>query len=360
MKTYARTYWFTWGFLVVAAALTGVASMKDAFFGGLFAALLSAALTKAYVRGGPRYAPLFGAAAGTLWVVAMLYRIRWMGSPEDFEVARWTLGTDISVHAAGFAGAALMTALLARHDFPKALGGGLLLAAAMTVVPYGVIGWIDHRVAGPVELVLMVSADVPADEGPVRRPGAVRAELTAAEIAFLKERMLVVEGPGGHEAVDEQGRRYWPLWRRKLIYPGNPGGPVRTLLVVLPPGLNAAQTWDVPVHQEPEGLAVATLGAQKAVRFSGGPASRSVRLELTLSVKSKDAEVTYQNLQAEVFRTSPVGDLYADIRTQGLPAAFPVSLTDPKKPAKGDDKAKPRRPSFGDAPAAKQPVRSSN
>ena len=41
MKTYARTYWFTWAFLVVAAALTGVASLKDAFFGGLFAALLS-------------------------------------------------------------------------------------------------------------------------------------------------------------------------------------------------------------------------------------------------------------------------------------------------------------------------------
>jgi hypothetical protein len=31
MKTYARTYWFTWGFLVLAALFTGGAvSLKDA------------------------------------------------------------------------------------------------------------------------------------------------------------------------------------------------------------------------------------------------------------------------------------------------------------------------------------------
>ena len=234
MKTYARTYWFTWAFLVIAAALTGVASLKDAFFGGLFAALLSALLTRPYERSGPRYAPLIGAVAGTLWVVAMFFRIRWFGYADEFEMAQWTLGTDISVHAAGFAGAALMTALLARTEFPKALGGGLLLAAAMTLVPYGVIAWIDHRVAGPVEVVLLVSAEVAADEGPIRRPGALQASLTPAEMVFLKERMLVVDGPGGVEAIDEQGRRYWPLWRRKLSYPGNPGGPVRTVLLVLP------------------------------------------------------------------------------------------------------------------------------
>lgn len=352
MKTYARTYWFTWAFLVVAAALTGVASMKDAFFGGLFAALLSALLTKPYERGGPRFAPLIGAAAGTLWVVAMFFRIRWFGQAGDLELARWTLGTDISVHAAGFAGAALMTALLVRHDFPKSLGGGLLLAAAMTVVPYGAIAWIDHRVAGPVELVVLASAEVPADEGPVRRPGTTQASLTPAEIQFLKERMLVVEGPGGTEVVDEQGRRYWPLVRRRLIYPGNPGGPVRTVLLVLPPDLAAPETWDVPVHREPDGLALVTLGARKDVKFAGGPASQAVRLELSLTVRTKEGAVTYQNLQAEAVRRSPLGDLYANVRTQGIPAAFPTTLTDPKASAKPDEKAKPRRPSFG-APAAK-------
>ena len=353
MKTYARTYWFTWAFLVVAAALTGVASLKDAFFGGLFAALLSALLTRPYERSGPRYAPLIGAVAGTLWVVAMFFRVRWFGYADAFQMAQWTLGTDISVHAAGFAGAALMTALLARYEFPKALGGGLLLAAAMTVVPYGVIAWIDHRVAGPVELVLLVSADVAPDEGPVRRPGAVQASLTPAEVVFLKERMLVVDGPGGVEALDEQGRRYWPLWRRKLVYPGNPGGPVRTVLLVLPPGLAAAETWSIPVHQDAEGLAVVTVGAQRAVNFSGGPVSQAVRLEVSLTVKSLDAVTSYQNLQAEVFRKSPVGDLYSNVRTQGLATAFPTTLVDPKTPTKAEEKAKVRRPSFGDAPAAK-------
>jgi hypothetical protein len=353
MKTYARTYWFTWAFLVVAAALTGVASLKDAFFGGLFAALLSALLTGVYERSGPRYAPLIGATAGTLWVVAMFFRIRWFGYADDFEMAQWTLGTDISVHAAGFAGAALMTALLARYDFPKALGGGLLLAAAMTVVPYGVIAWIDHRVAGPIELVVLVSAEAAVDEGPIRRSGTVQANLTPAEILFLKERMLVVEGPGGIEAVDESGRRYWPLVRRRLVYPGNPGGPVRTVLLILPPGLAAAENWSVPVHQDPKGLALVTLGARKDVKFSGGPASQAVRVDLSLTVKAKDDAITYQNLQVVTFRKSPVGDLYASIRTQGIAAAFPTTLVDPKSPAKSEEKVNPRRPNFGDVPAAK-------
>jgi len=353
MKTHARTYWFTWAFLVVAAALTGVASLKDAFFGGLFAALLSALLTKVYERSGPRYAPLIGATAGTLWVVAMFFRIRWFGYADEFEMAQWTLGTDISVHAAGFAGAALMTALLARYDFPKALGGGFLLAAAMTVVPYGVIAWIDHRVAGPIDLVVLVSAEAAVDEGPIRRVGTVQATLTPAEVLFLKERMLVVEGPGGIEAVDEQGRRYWPLVRRRLVYPGNPGGPVRTVLLILPPGLSSAETWSVPVHQDPKGLALATLGAQKDIKFSGGAASQAVRLDVSLTVKAKEGDVTYQNLQVETFRKSPVGDLYGSVRTQGIAAAFPTTLEDPKSPAKSEEKAKPRRPNFGNVPAAK-------
>jgi len=353
MNTYARTYWFTWAFLVIAAALTGVASLKSAFFGGLFAALLSALLTSVYERSGPRYAPLIGATAGTLWVVAMFFRIRWFGYADDFQMAQWTLGTDISVHAAGFAGAALMAALMSRYDFPKALGGGLLLAAAMTVIPYGFIAWIDHRVAGPLDLVVLVSAEVAVDEGPIRRPGAVQANLTFAEILLLKERMLVVDGPGGIEAVDEQGRRYWPLVRRRLVYPGNPGGPVRTVLFLLPPGLVAAETWSVPVHQDPKGLGLVVLGAQNDIKFSGGPVSQAVRLDVSLTVKSKEGVVTYQNLQVEAVRKSPLGDFYANVRTQGLAAAFPTSLIDPKTPVNSEEKAKVRRPNFGGGPAAK-------
>ena len=353
MKTYARTYWFTWAFLVVAAALTGVASLKDAFFGGLFAALLSALLTQLYERSGPRYAPLIGATAGTLWVVAMFFRLRWFGYADDFERAQWTLGTDISVHAAGFAGAALMVALLARTELSKALGGGLLLAAAMTVVPYGVIGWIDYRVAGPLDLVVLVSAEAAVDEGPIRRPGTVQANLTPVEILFLKERMLVVEGPGGTEAVDELGRRYWPLVRRRLVYPGNPGGPVRTVLLMLPPGLATAETWSVPVHQDPKGLALVTVGARNDVKFHGGPVSQAVSLGVSLAITSREDVITYQKLQVETFRKSPVGDLYAHVRSQAIAAAFPTTLTDPKTPAKSEEKANPRRPNFGNVPAAK-------
>ena len=39
MKNYGRTYWFTWGFLILAASFTGVASVKGAFFGGMVAAI---------------------------------------------------------------------------------------------------------------------------------------------------------------------------------------------------------------------------------------------------------------------------------------------------------------------------------
>jgi len=357
MKAYALTYWFTWAFLVLAAALTGVASLKDAFFGGLFASLFSALLLRPYLAAGVRFAPMVGAVAGACWVILMFFRIRWFGQPEDFERAQWTLGTDISVHAAGFAGAGLLTALRARHEFGRALAGGLALATAMTALPYGAIAWIDHRVAGPLEVVLLAGADVGPEAGPVRRPGAVQARFTPAEVAFLRERMLVVEGPGGLEVVDDEGRRYWPLWRRRLVYPGNPGGPVRTVLVLLPSGL-LPTTWDVPLPQEPDGLGLAILSGQKDVRFSGGPVSQSVRLELSLALRPGDAGLSYQGLRAEVARRSPVGDLYATIRTEGLSAAFPTELTDAKpaaeaRPATATAPERLRRPSFEPAPAAK-------
>jgi hypothetical protein len=113
------------------------------------------------------------------------------------------------------------------------------------------------------------------------------------------------------------------------------------------------ETWRVPVHEDSKGLAMAMLGPKKSVRFSGGPVSQAVRLEVSLTVKSKPEGVSYQNLQVETFRQSPVGDLYANIRTQGLSALFPVVLGDPKPPAKPDDKSKPRRPNFGNVPSAK-------
>jgi hypothetical protein len=117
--------------------------------------------------------------------------------------------------------------------------------------------------------------------------------------------------------------------------------------------LVAPETWSVPVHQDPKGLALVAVAARNEVKFSGGPVSQALRLDLSLAVKSGEDEVTYQNLQVEAFRKSPLGDLYTNVRTQGIAAAFPTSLIDPKTPVKSEEKAKPRRPSFGSEPATK-------
>ena len=348
MKNYALTYWFTWAFLVVAAAFTGVASLKDAFFDGLFAALLSASLARVYARAGLRYAPFVGAAAGIFWVVAMFYRIRFFGYPEDFERAQWTLGTDISVHVAGFAGAGLLTALRVRYSFEKSLAGGLGLAVAMTAIPYGVIAWVDHQVAGPIEVVLLVSAEAPADQGPPRRVGAVQAILKPMESTFLKDHFLVSVGPGGEEVMDDQGRRFWPLWRRRLVYPGNPGGPVRTLLLLLPPNLLTAESWTVPVHQAPDGVSFAALGPQQSLRSEGTPLSQSVQLAVSLKLTRKAGQLINQNLEIVTERQSPFGEMYAQVSTLGLSAAFaPLTLMTEAPGAKLDPKVQQmRRPNF--------------
>jgi hypothetical protein len=100
-------------------------------------------------------------------------------------------------------------------------------------------------------------------------------------------------------------------------------------------------------------VALAVLGPAKGVRFSGGPVSQAVRVELSLAVKAREGVPTYQYLQAEVFRRSPVGDLYVPVQAKGLAPAFPTTAVD--EPAKAPDavKGRPVRPKFGEAPAAK-------
>ncbi len=322
MKAFGRTYWFTWAFLVLAAALTGVASLKDAFFGGLVAALFSTALTRVYARSGLSFAPLIGAAAGAVWVLLMLLKSKWWGYAEDYEQASWALGVDISVHAAGFAGAGLMTALLSRWSLGRSALAGLALAAAMTAIPYGFIAWVDHRVAGPVEVVLLVSTEVPSDQGPYRAPGAVVAQLSPEEIKELKQNLLVVSGPGGDEVIDEQGRRYWPLWRRRLIYPGNPGGPVRTAIVLLPPDVMSRESWVIPVSLSPSGVQVASLGSGQKVSTMNKSVSQAVTLKIATEIKHEGENVTVSAISLEVSRSSPVGSFYSLVAARSFPAAF--------------------------------------
>jgi len=371
MRTFARTYWFTWGFLVLAASFTGgAASVKDVFFGGLLAAILSAALTRPYERLGLRYAPLLGAVAGAGWVLLQVLRYRWFGDAEEVAAYAWQLGTQISVHAAAFAGAALMASLQPEERLARAVGAGVLLAAAMTAVPYGFIAWCDHRLAGPVEIVLLTGGEAPANAAPARRVGAEVATLAPDEIALLKERFLVIDGPGGPEAIDDTGRRYWPLWRKRFSYPGNPGGPVRRVLVVLPadakrlegdryPALGRGD-WTFSAGEDPRGLVLVRLGADGTVAASSRFTALTIRLQqggATLpAVDQVRAPATPGAAQREllafraaqvcslaVVRRSPVGDFYApDPVRRGVAYAFDYVVT-------GDD-LREAQPEAGVAP----------
>jgi hypothetical protein len=391
MKTFARTYWFTWGFLVLAALFTGgAASVKDAFFGGLLAALLSASLTRPYERLGLRYAPLLGALAGTAWVVASLLRLRWFGDADELAVASWQLGTQISVHAAAFAGAALMAALRPEERLGRAVFAGLLLAAGMTAVPYGFIAWVDHRLAGPVEVVLLTGAEVPANAAPTRRAGAEVATLAADEIALLKERFLVVEGPGGPEVLDDQGRRHWPLWRKRFTYPGNPAGPVRRVLVLLPADAKALESdrypvlgrgdWTFSAGESPSGLAFVRLQADGTVQSSARFPALTIRLRqgvanppqldrlqppATLAAAQREL-VAFRAAQVcslEVVRRSPIGDFYApDPVRSGIAYAFDyVVVGDDLRAARVEavpGLKPPEAPALPVAPRAPAPERS--
>ncbi|MFM7240974.1 MAG: hypothetical protein ACKO3A_02505 [Opitutia bacterium] len=357
MKTFARTYWFTWGFLVLAALGTGgAASVKDAFFGGLLAAVVSAALTRPYERLGLRYAPLLGALAGAGWVLLRMLHCRWFGDAGENAAFAWQFGTQISVHAAAFAGAGLLASLRPEEHFARAVGAGVLLAVAMTAVPYGFIAWIDHRLAGPVEIVLLTGAEVPANAAPVRREGAEVAVLAPDEIALLKERFLVVDGPGGPEAIDDAGRRYWPLWRKRLSYPGNPGGPVRRVLVMLPPDVKSLDAdrypalgrgdWTFSAGEDPRGLLLVQLGADGTattsarfgfsaltIRLKQGaetaPVVDRVRPPPTMAAAQREL-LAFRGAQVcslAVVRRSPVGDFYApDPVRRGIAYAFDYTV----------------------------------
>ncbi len=356
MKTYGRTYWFTWGFLILAASFTGVASVKSAFFGGMIAALVSTAATRLYERLGARYAPLLGAVLGLLWAVGLLYYVRWTGDGEDYAFARWNIGTDIAIHAAGFAGGALLTALAASQPLGRSVLAGGLLAAAMTAVPYGFIDWVDYRVAGPVEVVLFASADVPANEAPLRRPGAEAPVLADDEVKALKESLLVVDGPGGLEVLDDAGRRHWPLWRKRFTYPGNRGGPVRRVLVLMPSDEKSAEDglpvagadrWSFAVGADPKGVAVVRLAAGSVTTTYATERFKPVTVTLEKQaglVAPRAAFRPYQFCSVAVVRQSPFGQFYLpDPVKPDLPYAFDYVYTDVVRSAQAAE-AKRTRP----------------
>jgi hypothetical protein len=342
MKNYGRTYWFTWGFLILAASFTGVASVKGAFFGGMVAAIVSTLATRPYERLGARFAPLLGALLGVLWAIAKLYYVQWSGDTEDYALARWNIGTAIAIHAAGFSGGALLAALAAAQPLGRSIFAGAALAAAMTAVPYGFIDWVDYRVAGPVEVVLFASAPVLANEAPQRRPGAEAPVLSPDEVKSLKESLLVVEGPGGYEVLDDLGRRYWPLWRKRFNYPGNRGGPVRRVLVLMPPDERSPEDampiagvgkWNFVVGADPKGVCVVRLGGEHGAVTTAPELLKAITLTLeqqgATTAAARASHAPYQFCTISVVRQSPFGQFYLpDPVKTGQPYAFDYDYTD--------------------------------
>lgn len=305
MIVYARNYWFTWGFLILAAYFTGTSSLGEIFFSGILASVFSASFTRLYEKLGHRYAAMLGAVLGVIWATLMLLWVRWTGSADDYALSSWHYGTMLAIHAAGFAGAALLSALITKQSTVRSVIAGALLASMMTAIPYGVIAWIDQQIAGPIEIVALVSAEVPANESPLRRSGAEIVKLKDDELKLLKEKWLVVKGSSEYEVLDEQGRRYWPLWRKRFIYPGNPSGEVRRLFVLIPAEFNESGSWFLPLSPDPTGVSLVQLDKKYQTKPPHSSfVSHVIQCEWVIE------STTPMSAQIKITRTSPIGNFY--------------------------------------------------
>ena len=348
MIAFARTYWFTWGFLIFAALFTGVHSVREIFFSGVIASLLSASATRGYEKLGYRYAPLLGATLGIVWSSLMLLYFRWFGSADDYVIESWRFGTTMAIHAAGFAGAGLLTALVTKHSLGRSLAAGTILSCAMTAIPYGFIAWVDARLAGPIEIVALVSANVAPNEVPVRRPGTDVAKISDEEMALLKEKWLVTKGPSEFEVIDEQGRRYWPLWRKTFVYPGNPSLETRRLFVLIPPDLPETATWNLPLTSDPRGVSIVQLNNPPGFSVLCPSPIKNIRCEFIINSPQNSTNLRTLGSTAtiKIKRLSPIGDFYLpDPVKSNLALQFPPLIDKADEKIQPDLKTK-KRPSF--------------
>ena len=348
MIAFARTYWFTWGFLIFAALFTGLNSVSQIFFSGVIASVLSASATRGYEKLGSRYAPLLGAALGIVWSSLMLLYFRWFGSADDYVIESWRFGTTMAIHAAGFAGAGLLTALAAKNSLGRSFVAGAILSCVMTAVPYGFIAWVDARLAGPIEIIALVSADVAPNEVPARRTGTQIAKISDEEIALLKEKWLVTKGQSEFEVIDEQGRRYWPLWRKTFVYPGNPSQVIRRVFVLIPPDLSETATWNLPLTSDPRGVSIVQLNNRPGFSVLCPSPIKNIRCEFIINT-SKDStniETLGSTATIKIKRLSPIGDFYAsDPVKSDLALQFPPLIDKADEKIQPDLKTK-KRPSF--------------
>ncbi len=355
MIAFARTYWFTWGFLIFAALFTGVHSVREVFFSGVIASLLSASATRGYEKLGYRYAPLLGAALGIVWSSLMLLYFRWFGSADDYVIESWRFGTTMAIHAAGFAGAGLLTALAAKNSLGRSFVAGAILSCVMTAVPYGFIAWVDARLAGPIEIIALVSANVAPNEVPARRTGTQVAKISDEEMALLKEKWLVTKGVSEFEVIDEEGRRYWPLWRKTFVYPGNPSQEIRRLFVLIPPDFSETGRWSLPLTTDPRGVSIVQFKYRPGSGFYtktllGRPPTQNISCEINFNAPKNSTNIETQGITAtiKIKRLSPIGDFYLpDPVKSDLPLQFPPLLDQADKKPEPDLKIK-KRPSFDD------------
>ena len=355
MIAYARTYWFTWGFLIFAALFTGLNTVSEIFFSGVIASLLSASATRGYEKLGYRYAPLLGATLGIVWASVMLLYVRWFGSADDYVIASWRFGTTMAIHAAGFAGAGLLTALATKNSLGRSFVSGIILSCAMTAIPYGFIAWVDAQLAGPIEVIALVSADVAPNEVPVRRAGTDIAKISDKEMALLKEKWLVTKGQSEFEVIDEQGRRYWPLWRKTFVYPGNPSQERRRLFVLIPPDFSETGRWSLPLTSNPHGVSVVEFKNRPGSGFYtktviGDGHNKNIRCEIIFNAprNSTNTGTMGNTATIKIKRLSPIGDFYSDDPIKSdLALQFPPLIDKADEKTDANLKTK-KRPSFDD------------
>ena len=350
MIAFARTYWFTWGFLIFAALFTGLHSVSDIFFSGVIASLLSASATRGYEKLGYRYAPLLGAALGIVWASVMLLYVRWFGSADDYVIESWRFGTTMAIHAAGFAGAGLLTALTIKNSLGRSVVAGIILSCAMTAIPYGFIAWVDAQLAGPIEVIALVSANVASNEVPVRRAGTDVAKISDEEMALLKEKWLVTKGQSEFEVIDEQGRRYWPLWRKTFVYPGNPSQEIRRIFVLIPPDLSEIGTWNLPLTSNPRGVSIVQFNNRPGFTVLCPSPIKNIRCEFIINPPQNSMNVGTLGSTAtiKIKRLSPIGDFYLpDPVKSNLALRFPPLIDKADEKIDSNLRTK-KRPSFDD------------
>ena len=348
MIAFARTYWFTWGFLIFAALFTGLHSLSVIFFSGVIASLLSAGATRGYEKLGYRYAPLLGATLGIAWASLMLLYFRWFGSADDYVVESWRFGTTMAIHAAGFAGAGLLSALATKNSLGRSFVAGAILSCAMTAIPYGFIAWVDAQLAGPIEVIALVSANVAPNEVPLRRPGSEVAKISDEEMALLKQKWLVTKGVSEFEVIDEQGRRYWPLWRKTFVYPGNPSQEIRRVFVLIPPDLSEAATWNLPLTSDPQGVSIVQLNNRPGLSVLCPSPIKNISCEFIIKPSKSSTNIGTLGSTATIIikRLSPIGNFYSpDPIKSDLALQFPPLLDQADEKTELHLKTK-KRPNF--------------